>query len=139
MKSINFDDRVLFYDGVCAMCNKLVLFLLKRDKKELIFFMSLHSPQAKTKLAHYGISYSSEAPDTIYYLTKNRVYSHSDAILKVCTDIGYLTILFKIAGIIPLFIRNELYTWIAKNRYTWFGKSQTCSLLTLEERKRILD
>jgi predicted DCC family thiol-disulfide oxidoreductase YuxK len=107
---------ILFYDGDCALCNKTVQFILNHEKKaeEPVFFCSLQSAYAKQALEKYHYNFNQLS--TFVLLTDDKIYYKSDAALNVTK---YLkapyswSIMFKV---IPLFIRNGVYNYIAKNR-----------------------
>jgi|694.fasta_scaffold142603_1 predicted DCC family thiol-disulfide oxidoreductase YuxK len=132
-------NNVVFYDGICAMCNGLVLFLLKHDKSAKMQFISLQSEKAKLMLKKYHITYENDNITTIYYLKNNNVKSHSSAIISIFNDLGFpwkITLVFKL---IPKKIRDLAYHFISKNRYWLFGKQESCSLLSKADRERKLD
>ncbi|WP_370528498.1 thiol-disulfide oxidoreductase DCC family protein [Flavobacterium sp. CLA17] len=121
------------------MCNSFVLFLLKQDKSARMHFISLQSEKAKTMLKEYNVIVNSNNMTSIYYLKNKTVKSHSSAIISIFYDLGFpwkIVILFKI---IPKKIRDTAYHFIAINRYRFFGKQESCALLSTEDRKRILD
>lgn len=127
---------LILFDGVCNFCNSAVNFVIKRDKKARIQFAPLQSEKGRLFARQYGIN-----PDdmkTFIFIEDNKVYTKSTASLKVCRYLGALWPLCYGAIIIPAFLRNSLYNWVARNRYKWFGKKETCMIPTPEVRARFI-
>lgn len=120
------EHAVLLFDGVCHLCNSSVQFVLKRDHSARFQFASLQSDVASQLLAPH--IHSQSLPDSVLLLFKGKLYSESDAAIKTLILLGGLwktAILFRL---VPRFIRNAIYRWVAKNRYRWFGKYESCQL-----------
>lgn len=128
-------DRILFFDGICIMCNNLIRFVLRHDKKRLFKFATL---QGKTAEKLLPPDYKNELK-TIVLLDDKGFHTESDAILRLLLGLGGIFSLVNIVKIIPKIIRDKVYRFIAKNRYSWFGTTESCALLNQEERRRILD
>lgn len=127
---------LILFDGVCNFCNSAVNFVIKRDKRARIQFAPLQSEKGRLYARQYGIN-----PDdmkTFLFIEDNKVYTRSTASLKVCRYLGALWPLCYGLIIIPKFIRNGIYNWVAKNRYKWFGKKETCMIPTPEVRARFI-
>ena len=130
-------ESVVFFDGVCNLCNGTVQFLLKIDKHQRLQFGSLQGETAKRILPTYQIS--TEKLSSIIFIHQNKVYTESTAVLEIFRIIGGFWTIFYIFRIIPAFIRNGIYKWVARNRYHWFGKRSSCRIPTLSERGRFLN
>ena len=102
-------DNIIFFDGICAMCNNFVLFVLRKDKNKQVLFMSLQSQKAKDILFNYGVVYNSDNLNTIYYLKNNKIYYYSDVIIELFININYLKKAAKIGRLIPKFLRDNIY------------------------------
>jgi predicted DCC family thiol-disulfide oxidoreductase YuxK len=129
-------NPILFFDGVCNLCNTSVQFIIKRDKKKVFLFASLQSDVAKNILLHkkYKINM-----DTIVLFYKDKIYTKSDAALLIFRLLGFpYNILFPLI-IIPRIIRNFVYDLIAKNRYKWFGKKDFCMIPKQKYLERFID
>jgi predicted DCC family thiol-disulfide oxidoreductase YuxK len=126
---------IIFFDGVCNLCNASVDFLLKRDAQQNFYFASLQSGIARELLAPYGDS----LPDSMVLLQGERIYLRSDAALKAAQG---LSPAYRLAGkagmLIPAFLRNAIYDFIAANRLRFFGERDSCRLPSPEERERFL-
>lgn len=127
-------ENIVFFDGVCSFCNQSVDFLIKIDKKNRLKFASLQGETAKSKLNQSTL----DQIDSIVYYQESKIYTKSKAIIKLLIDIGGIWKVAYLGYIIPNFIRDYLYDLIARNRYKWFGKRETCRLPNEEEREKIL-
>lgn len=128
-------EMILFFDGVCAMCNNLVVFALKYNWKKNIKFAPLQGINAKNILPNNYINNI----NTVVFKKNNTIYTESDAIIYLIGNVNNYFKIIYILILIPKFIRNIVYRFIAKNRYQWFGKNDNCKLLSLEEKKQILE
>lgn len=127
-------ENIVFFDGVCSFCNQSVDFLIKIDKKNCLKFASLQGETAKSKLNQSTL----DKIDSIVYYQNSKIYTKSKAIIKLLMDIGGIWKVAYLGYIIPNFIRDYLYDLIARNRYKWFGKRETCRLPNEEEKGKIL-
>ena len=127
----------VFFDGVCTLCNRGVNFLIKYDKKEVLKFASLQSEYAQNVIPKEVLN--REKLDTIIVYTDGKFYDRSNAVLILCKVLGGGFYVFLIGYLIPRFIRDALYRFIANNRYHWFGKTAQCMPHTPELEERFLD
>lgn len=127
---------ILLFDGICNLCNGVVQFIIKRDKKGIFRFASLQSDIGQELLAKYGLP--TDAINTIVLIENGQAYTHSSAALKIAPHLSILWIWIKLLWIFPAFIRDWIYNWIAKNRYRWFGKQESCMLPKQEWKGRFL-
>jgi predicted DCC family thiol-disulfide oxidoreductase YuxK len=135
-KSVDLDTAsVLFFDGVCNLCNKTVDFLIRRDKKNVLRFSPLQGTTARELLPKEMV----EALPSVALVDKNGTYQRSTAILRVAAKLGGLWPVVLVFLVIPAPIRDAIYNWIGKNRYKWFGQKDSCRLPTLEERAKFLN
>jgi predicted DCC family thiol-disulfide oxidoreductase YuxK len=126
---------ILFFDGVCNLCNGTVDFIISHDKKSLIRFAPLQGTKAKEVL---GPILTSDLK-TVVLFYEDKIYVKSNAILKTLQLLGFPYNLILISKIFPPFIRNFFYDFIAKNRYKFFGQKETCRLPSASEKKLFLD
>jgi len=124
VKKLESLKPVILFDGYCNLCSGSVVFILKREPKDIFRFASLQSDYAAGLIDRLGIR--DEAPDSIILVEKDRVYYRSRAALRIARRLRRLWPLIYVLVIVPPFIRNPIYDWIAKNRYRWFGKRNTC-------------
>jgi predicted DCC family thiol-disulfide oxidoreductase YuxK len=128
--------NVVFFDGYCGLCNKLVDFLLKRDRKKRLYFASQQSDFAK-KIISENLILSDV--DAVIYLESGKIHIKSSAIIKIISQLKGVWKLGMILFVVPAFLRNLIYDWIAKKRYLWFGKNDTCYVPQPEFKSRFLD
>ena len=117
---------VVLFDGVCKLCNSSVNFILDRDKKGRLKLAPLQSDFARQALASHELQ--SNLMDSILLLEGVRLSAKSTAILRISKYLGGAWPLCMTFLVIPRFIRDFIYDTVAKNRYRWFGKSDTCRL-----------
>ncbi len=131
----NTPDNIVFFDGVCGLCNSSVDVLLRKDKKRVLLFAPLQGTTASRLLPAEDLT----TLNTFIFFSQGKIWRRSDAVLRVLWTLGGFWKLTAIARIIPGFLRNALYNFIATNRYRWFGKKESCRLPTKEERSQFLD
>ncbi|MAE87470.1 MAG: hypothetical protein CMB80_32350 [Flammeovirgaceae bacterium] len=133
---VEIGQPVILFDGVCNLCNSSVNFVIDRDRG-LYRFASLQSDFAKELLNSSAIDPSSL--ESIVLVEGRRVYHKSEAALRVAGHLKGLWPLFRVFRILPRGFRDFFYDIIAKNRYRWFGKKDSCRIPTPELRDRFLD
>jgi len=129
------EKPIIFFDGVCNLCNGAINFIIDRDKKSYFKFAPLQSSIAKERIPNSVI----ETTDSIIYWDKGRIYSKSTAALKIAKHLDGAWSVAYIFMVIPKFIRDFIYNIIAKNRYKWFGKRETCRLPSEDIKNRFLE
>lgn len=128
-------QSILFFDGVCGLCNKAVDFVLIRDRRGCIKFAPLQGDTARSLLP----SADCEDLNTMVLWVKGRTYRKSAAAVRVMWQLGPVwQVLGTLLWLIPLPLRNLGYSLVARNRYRLFGKKETCRMPTQEERLRFL-
>lgn len=136
IKSHAMNHAIILFDGVCNLCDNTVQFILKRDKKGYFRFASLQSEQGQELLQKHNLP--TAGFDSFVLVENDKVYQKSKGALRVCRRLGGGWPLLYGFIIIPAFIRNFVYSWVARNRYRWFGKKETCMLPKPEWRERFL-
>lgn len=124
MNNILKNKTILLFDGYCNLCHSSVQFVMSHEKKQELYFTSLQSQVGIEILTHYKIDVSKT--DSLVLIENNKAYVKSTAALRLAK---YLKGVFPLAFgfiIIPPFIRNWVYDYIAKNRYKWYGKQDSC-------------
>ena len=129
-------DRIILFDGVCNLCNQSVQFIIKRDRNKNFKFASLQGGTGKRLIKQYQID---DRVDSIVLIENNKYYLKSSAAIRICMQLSGLWNLFAVFLIIPIFMRDFLYDVIAKKRYMWFGKLDSCMLLSPNLKDRFLD
>jgi len=157
------EQQIVFFDDVCVLCSRSVRFIYRHDRKKRFLFASFDS-EAFSKISHLlpaqdrllsaheraterdvaprisSRGNSSHAmPDSVVLYRKGRVYLHSGAALRIAMLLRFPISLLAVLLVVPAFIRDAVYDWIARNRYRWFGKRETCFLPGDDLRERFLD
>jgi predicted DCC family thiol-disulfide oxidoreductase YuxK len=125
------------FDGVCNLCSGSVQFIIKRDPKAKFKFASLQSAFGQQQLEKLGLDKSSLY--SIILLKEDKVYQRSDAALEIARHLRSLWPLFYAFKILPRFMRDGMYNWIAQNRYRWFGRKDACWLPSPHLKSRFID
>ncbi|WP_413587395.1 thiol-disulfide oxidoreductase DCC family protein [Bdellovibrio sp. HCB274] len=126
--------NVVFFDGVCHLCNGFVDAVITRDPEHRFLFAPLQGTTAEKLLpAQDRVSL-----DTVIYYESGRIYHRSAAVIKILSGLGGVYSLSRVGWIIPGLFRDALYKIVAKNRYAWFGHRDFCRLPTPQERGYLL-
>ncbi|MBS4172757.1 thiol-disulfide oxidoreductase DCC family protein [Bacillus sp. FJAT-49736] len=128
--------NIILFDGVCNFCSQSVQFIIKRDPNGIFHFASLQSDIGKELLKQYGVD---ENIDSFVYVSEGKAYVKSSAALQVCRRLHGFWKWLYIFYFVPAPIRNSMYDFLAKNRYKWFGKMESCMIPSPEIRSRFLD
>lgn len=139
MQMVDFptNKKIILFDGVCNLCNDAVLKVVKNDKKNEFLFASLQSETGKAITNYLKIDISKI--DSIILYESGVAYDiKSTAAIKVMNDFGGLWNITHIFWVFPEFFRNFVYDFIAKNRYKWFGKKESCMIPTPELKAKFL-
>jgi predicted DCC family thiol-disulfide oxidoreductase YuxK len=132
------DGPVMLFDGHCNLCNRAVDFVMTREASAEIRFASLQSEAGRALLERHGVTLPPGDPDTVLLVEAGIVWSHSDAALRVARRLRFPWRIIGWFAWVPRAIRDGVYRWIARNRYRWFGKSETCRVATPAEKARFL-
>jgi predicted DCC family thiol-disulfide oxidoreductase YuxK len=127
---------IILFDGVCNLCNGAINFVIKRDTDNVFKFASLQEEPGPSLLKEYGIN--TLDIDSIILLEKGKAYTKSTAALRLSKKLSGGWPLIYGFIIIPAFIRNRVYDYIAKNRYKWFGRKDRCIIPTPELKDKFL-
>ena len=131
------NQPVILFDGVCNLCNGFVQFIIQQDPSGKFKFASLQSAYAREKLAGAAINQSNL--DTVVFLHDGKLYTKSTAALKIARHLGNGWSLLYPLVYLPKFFRDGIYNLIAKNRYKWFGRQESCMLPSPDLSSRFLD
>ncbi|MDQ8006668.1 MAG: DCC1-like thiol-disulfide oxidoreductase family protein [Pedobacter sp.] len=130
------ENSVIFFDGICNLCNGAVQFVIERDRQNYFKFAALQSEFAKNALSNAELKV--KHGDSFVLLENGKVYEQSTAALKVARKLSGLWPLLYGFIVVPPFIRNAIYKFIARNRYKWFGKQESCWVPTPELKSKFL-
>ena len=136
LKAAGAARPIIFYDDVCVMCNGFVNLILRIDRRRQFYFAPLGGETSRKVLPPL-----SDDPSqwSMVYVDEVGIHDQSDASLEVYRRIGGLWGFLSLARLFPRWVRNPVYRVIARNRYRWFGKRDTCRLPSAEEKEQFLD
>ena len=127
--------NIILFDGVCNLCNNTVSFLIKYDKNNIFKFAASQTNAGENIIRQYSILNEGKS---VIFIKDSIVFYKSDAIIEIAKQIKGWPRIFKYAYLFPKFLRDGVYDLIAKNRYSLFGKKETCTVPTEENRNRFL-
>ena len=113
---------VVFFDGYCHLCDSSVQFVLAHEKEQKLRFASLQSKFAAKNLD------DNKNFSTIVFMENNKVYYKSQAVIKIARYLKFPYNSISLLAIFPYSFLDVFYAWIAKNRYKWFGRKNTCEI-----------
>ena len=128
---------IILFDGVCNLCNSSVQFVIQHDRSDKFLFAALQSQTGQALLEKYNLP--QQGFDSFVLIQNEKVFLKSTAALHVAKQLNGPTKLLYGFIIVPAFIRNAVYNFIAKNRYKWFGKKDSCMMPTPTLQSRFLN
>jgi predicted DCC family thiol-disulfide oxidoreductase YuxK len=131
------NKQLILFDGVCNLCNTSIQYVIKHDKNNLFMFAPLESTIGQDIINKYNID-TKNTDSIILYSEENGLFTKSTAALKIANHLGFPLNILSVFFIIPPFIRNWVYDFIAKNRYRWYGKQEACMIPTPELKSKFL-
>ncbi|OAZ42183.1 thiol-disulfide oxidoreductase DCC family protein [Paenibacillus polymyxa] len=133
---VHTEHSIVLVDGVCHFCQGATRFIIKRDPKGIFHFGSLQSEVGQELLRAGGLS--TDQLDTLVLIEDGTYYTRSTAALRIAKRLRFPYPLAYVFILIPRFVRNAAYNWVARNRYRWFGKDEEdqCQIPPPEIRKR---
>jgi predicted DCC family thiol-disulfide oxidoreductase YuxK len=134
--------HVYLYDGVCALCNRAVRFLLRHDRRERFRFAALQSAFARETLARHGER--ADDLDTFWVVRdagtpREALLSRSRAVLFACAELGLPWSAFRFVAVVPRAVLDVAYDALARSRYRVFGRYDQCALPAPEHARRFID
>ena len=130
--------KIILFDGVCNLCEASVQFVIKYDKKDVFRFVALQSELGKEIIKHIGLDIKNI--DSVILYEPGIAYNYkSAAALEIAKNLGGFFHLGTVFKLIPNGLRNLLYDYIAKNRYQWYGKKESCLVPTIELKSKFLE
>ena len=129
-------ECVLLFDGLCHLCDGGVRFVVAHDQAEHIHFAPIQGDLGRRLYAEQGLD--ADAPNTMLLVTREQVFRASDAVIEIARRLGGAWRLAVLGKVIPRGLRDAAYYFVARNRYRWFGKHETCLMPTPELRRRML-
>ena len=131
------DKKIVLFDGVCNMCDSLVQYVIRRDTKDVFRFVQLQSETGMKILQHIGVD-REKMDSIILYEPGIAYYYKSAAVIEIAKALGGIAGLLSVFKIVPTSIRNSVYDYVARNRYKWYGKKDSCMMPTKEMLSKFL-
>lgn len=142
------DGPVVLFDGTCNLCNGAVQFILDHERGGALRFAALQSEAGSALLERAAGVEAARAllagargdgdPDSVVLVEDDRAYTHSTAALRIARYLRWPYRGLVLFTVVPRFVRDAVYRFVARRRYRWFGKSETCRVPTPELRARLL-
>lgn len=132
------NKKIILFDGVCNLCDSLLQFVIRHDKKDVFRFVALQSNLGQEIVNHIGIQ-NKNIDSVILYVPGVAYYYKSSAALEIARELGGFFHLGTVFKIIPTVLRNYIYDYVAKNRYSWYGKKASCMIPTPELKSKFLE
>jgi len=129
------EHPIIFFDGVCAMCNRFVDLVLRADRRHVFRFAPLQGATARELLPPLA---DDPREWSVVYLDERGIHDGSDASLEVYRRLGGVWWLPSLLRFVPRVIRRPAYRLLARNRYRWFGRRDRCRVPSPEEKARFL-
>lgn len=129
--------QLILFDGVCNLCNSSIQYVIKHDKKDTFMFAPLQGDTGKEIIERFDID-PTKTDSILLYSYRNGLSIKSTAALKIAKHLGFPRSILSMFLIVPPFIRNWVYDYIAKNRYKWYGKKEECMIPTPELKAKFL-
>lgn len=131
-----FDDRraLFVFDGVCVLCSGGASWIMRHDRKALVNFTPAQRTFGRALYTHYGVN----VDESYLLIADGRAYTASRAYIELCRILGGWWHILRVAVVIPERLRDWFYVLVARNRYRWFGKTDYCTLLSSDQRRRLL-
>lgn len=130
--------KIILFDGVCNLCNSAVQFIIKHDKKDVFRFVPLQSDLGQKITKHIGVD-SSKIDSMIVYEPNIAYYYKAPAAFTIAKSIGGIYSVMNVFSILPKGISNSIYDYVARNRYKWFGKKESCMIPTPKLKSKFIE
>lgn len=131
------EKKIILFDGVCNLCNQAVTFIINHDPNDQFRFAALQSDEGKELLKKYDLD--AAAIDSIVLIQDDKAFIKSAAALRIAKNISGLWPGLYAFKVLPKFITDFVYDFVARNRYDWFGKKDNCMVPTSELKSKFLD
>lgn len=129
------EKKIVFFDGICQLCNGFVDFLITRDSRKVLYYAPLQGSTASAVLNRN----TSSTLDSVVFVKEGQIFQKSKAVVMILKELPYPWKSLGLVGeYIPRFVADAVYERIAKNRYQWFGQKDSCRLPSAEEKAQFL-
>lgn len=131
------NKKIILFDGVCNLCDATVQFIIKRDVKDVFRFVAIQSDLGQEIVRHIGVD-TSKTDSIILYEPGQAYYYKAAAAFKIAKAMGGIFSLIHAFSMVPEWLSNSVYDWVARNRYKWYGKKNECMIPTPEMKAKFL-
>ena len=132
------DKKIILFDGVCNLCDATVQELIRKDKKDAFRFAALQSETGKEIVKYIGID-TSKIDSIILYEPGKAYHIKAEAAIEIAKSIGGVYSLLGVFSVFPNWMKNSVYDFVARNRYKWYGKKESCMMPTPELKAKFLE
>ena len=129
-------DNLILFDGVCNLCSALVQFVIRHDPAGKFRFAAIQSEIGGEIFQSHGLDPADL--QTFVFAAEGKMFLRSDAAIEVVSRFGGAWRIFRIFQFVPKVLRDSIYSFIARNRYRWFGRKEVCMVPTAEIKERFL-
>jgi predicted DCC family thiol-disulfide oxidoreductase YuxK len=137
MEGLPKDKKIILFDGVCNLCDASVQYVIKKDAKDTFRFVAIQSELGK-KIIDYIKVDTSQTDSMILYIPGKAYYVKADAAFNIAKELRGWISLASYFSVLPNFIKNFCYDFVARNRYKWYGKKESCMIPTPELQSKFL-
>lgn len=138
IEDLPIGKKIILFDGICNLCDSVVQFVIKHDSKDVFRFVPLQSELGLSIIKHIAID-TSKVDSIILYEPGTAYYHKAEAALKISGHLGGIYSLLNVFSVLPKGFSNAVYDYIARNRYRWFGKKESCMVPTPELKSKFLE
>lgn len=131
------DKKIILFDGVCNLCDNTVQFIIRHDKKDTFRFVALQSDLGQEIINYIKLD-TSKTDSIVLYEPGKAYYYKAEAALNIATALGGVYSLMGAFKILPKWLSNKVYDYVARNRYKWYGKKDACMIPTPELKAKFL-
>lgn len=138
MQNLPQNKKIILFDGICNLCDASVQFIIKHDKKDCFRFVPLQSNLGQEIINYIGLG-SQKIDSIILYEPTKAYYYKSLAAFNIAKNLDGAISLISVFKILPTSFTDFLYDYIAKNRYKWYGKKESCMIPSPELKSKFID
>jgi len=137
MEGLPKDKKIVLFDGFCNLCDSSVQFIIRHDKNDVFRFLPLQSELGQQVIRYIGID-TAKTDSIILYEPGIAYHYKADAAISIAKTIGGVYALMGVFSLVPKAIANAVYDYVARNRYKWYGKKESCMMPTPEIKAKFL-
>jgi len=137
MDNLPKGKKIILFDGVCNLCDNVVQFIIRHDKKDVFRFVAIQSDLGQEIVKYIGVD-TTKTDSILLYVPGQAYYYKAEAAIKIARGMGGIYSLLTVFTILPMSLSNAVYDFIARNRYKWYGKKSECMIPTPELKSKFL-